>query len=132
MPRTSSSTIVASTNAEKVYAISPGRDEPAPAATSSTPHASATAPGQTSVRASERKLVLRQAMTLAAAGVVAGSIAAALMTRLLAGMLFQVRATDPATYIAIAGLLGLTAAIAAWRPAARAASVDPIRALRAE
>jgi ABC-type lipoprotein release transport system permease subunit len=50
----------------------------------------------------------------------------------MSGLLFEVRATDPATYILIAGLLGATAAVAAWRPARRAASVDPMRALRAE
>jgi predicted permease len=77
-------------------------------------------------------LVLGQALTLAAAGVVAGAAAAVLVTRLLSGLLFEVRATDPLTYATIAMLLGTTAAIAAWRPARRAASVDPISALRAD
>jgi putative ABC transport system permease protein len=78
------------------------------------------------------RLVLGQALTLAAAGAVVGAAAAVLVARLLSGLLFEVRATDPATYMAIALLLGATAAIAAWRPARRAASVDPISALRAE
>jgi predicted permease len=78
------------------------------------------------------RLVLGQALTLAGAGVAAGAIAAVLMTRLLAGLLFEVRSTDPLTYTTIALLLGTTAAIAAWRPARRAASVDPISALRAD
>jgi putative ABC transport system permease protein len=78
------------------------------------------------------RLVLGQALTLAAAGVVAGVLAAALVTRLLTGLLFEVRSTDPATYTTIALLLGTTAAIAAWRPARHAATVDPIRALRAD
>jgi ABC-type antimicrobial peptide transport system permease subunit len=78
------------------------------------------------------RLVLGQALTLAAAGVVAGAAAAVLVTRLLSGLLFEVRATDPLTYITIALLLGTTAAIAAWRPARRAALVNPIRALRAD
>ena len=77
-------------------------------------------------------LVLRQALTLALAGVVAGSAVAVIATRILAGMLYEVRATDPATYIGIAMLLALTAAVAAWRPARRAAAVDPILALRAD
>jgi ABC-type lipoprotein release transport system permease subunit len=47
-------------------------------------------------------------------------------------MLFEVRATDPATYAGIAVLLTITAAVAAWRPARRAAAVDPILALRAD
>ena len=57
---------------------------------------------------------------------------ALLATQLLSGLLFQVRATDPFTYTLIAALLALTAAIAAWRPARRAAAVDPITALRAD
>jgi putative ABC transport system permease protein len=78
------------------------------------------------------RLVLGQALTLAAAGVVAGAAAAVVVTRLLTGLLFEVRATDPLTYVTIAMLLGTTAAVAAWRPARRAASVDPMRALRAD
>jgi putative ABC transport system permease protein len=78
------------------------------------------------------RLVLRQALVLAAIGVVFGSAAAIIVTRLLAGLLFEVRATDPSTYGGIALLLGVTAMIAAWLPARRAASVDPILALRSE
>jgi ABC-type antimicrobial peptide transport system permease subunit len=78
------------------------------------------------------RLVLGQALALAGGGVIAGVLAAALVTRLLAGLLFEVRSTDPATYTTIALLLAATAAIAAWRPARRAASVDPISALRAD
>ena len=78
------------------------------------------------------RLVLGQALVLAGGGVIAGVLAAALVTRLLAGLLFEVRSTDPLTYTTIALLLATTAAIAAWRPARRAASVDPISALRAD
>ena len=78
------------------------------------------------------RLVLRQALVLAAVGVVFGSAAAIIVTRLLAGLLFEVRATDPSTYGGIALLLAVTAMIAAWLPARRAASVDPILALRSE
>jgi putative ABC transport system permease protein len=78
------------------------------------------------------RLVLGQALVLAGGGVVAGVLAAALVTRLLAGLLFEVRSTDPVTYTTIALLLAMTAAIAAWRPARKAASVDPISALRAD
>ena len=78
------------------------------------------------------RLVLLQALTLAGAGVVAGLAAAVFMTRLLAGLLFEVRPTDPFTYTLIAAVLATTAAIAAWRPARRAASVDPMTALRAD
>jgi predicted permease len=78
------------------------------------------------------RLVLRQALVLAACGVAAGAVTALLATRVLAGLLFEVRPSDPLTYALIAALLGGTAAVAAWRPARRAASVDPITALRAE
>ena len=77
-------------------------------------------------------LVMRQAFVLAAAGVAAGLAGAALMTRLLTGLLFEIRPVDPLTYTLIPALLAATAAIAAWRPAWRAAAVDPITALRAE
>ena len=78
------------------------------------------------------RLILGQALSLAALGVVVGGAGALLLSRLLAGMLFDVRATDPLTYGAIAALLSATAIIAAWRPARRAASVDPMLALRVE
>jgi putative ABC transport system permease protein len=77
-------------------------------------------------------LMLREALALAAAGVTLGALAALAATRLIGGLLFEVRPSDPATYTLIAALLTATAALAAWRPARRAASVDPIRALRAE
>jgi ABC-type antimicrobial peptide transport system permease subunit len=75
---------------------------------------------------------VRQALALAAAGVIVGAATALLTTRLLTGLLFEVRANDPITYSAIACLLGATAALAAWRPARRAATLDPITALRAD
>lgn len=78
------------------------------------------------------QLVMRQALALAAAGVIAGAATALLMTRLLAGLLFEVRANDPITYAAIACLLGATAAVATWRPARRAATLDPLTALRGD
>jgi putative ABC transport system permease protein len=77
-------------------------------------------------------LVLGHALALAAGGVVFGGLAALLMGRLLAQMLYEVRPTDPLTYVAIAIVLAGTAAVAAWWPARRAAAVDPMVALRAE
>jgi len=77
-------------------------------------------------------LMLGEAMRLTVTGVAAGAVAALATTRLLGGLLFEVRPNDPATYTLIGVLLTATAALAAWRPARRAASVDPITALRAE
>jgi putative ABC transport system permease protein len=76
--------------------------------------------------------VLRQALLLATADEVDGALAALLATRVLAGLLFQVRATDPFTYTLIAALLTLTAAIAALPADAPRAAIEPITMLRAD
>jgi len=79
-----------------------------------------------------RQLVLREALRDAAAGVLLGLLAEGLLTRGLAGLLFHVSPVDPATLAAAAAGLLLTAALASWIPARRAAAVDPANALRAE
>src|SRR3954463_5489995 len=78
------------------------------------------------------RLVLREALVLAVLGIVVGSTAAIIVTRLLANLLYEVHSSDPVPYAVIAAVLATTAAAAAWRPARRAASVDPMLALRAE
>ena len=78
------------------------------------------------------RLILAQALGLAAAGIVLGAAGAVVVTRVLSGLLFEIGTTDPATYVGIAALLAVTAGAAAWRPAHRAAGVDPVVALRAE
>jgi putative ABC transport system permease protein len=78
------------------------------------------------------RLIMRQALVLSAAGIALGAAGAVITTRLLAGLLFEVKGTDPVTYLFIAGLLTATAAAAAWRPARLAATVDPLVALRSE
>jgi putative ABC transport system permease protein len=78
------------------------------------------------------RMVVSYALALAAGGVAIGVVGALLMSRLLAGVLFRVSATDPATFIIIGTTLIATAALAASTPARRAARVDPMIALRGE
>jgi putative ABC transport system permease protein len=77
-------------------------------------------------------MVLRQAAVLAGAGLAAGLAASLALTRFLATLLFEVRATDLATLATIAALLAAVALSASYLPARRAASVDPTVALRYE
>jgi predicted permease len=78
-----------------------------------------------------RSLMLGRGARLAALGVALGLAGAMTLTRLLAGMLFGVTATDPLTYAALALLVVLVAMVASYVPARRAARVDPLTALRA-
>jgi len=77
-------------------------------------------------------LVLRQGIKLAGIGLLAGLAAALGLTRLLASMLYGVHPADPVTLAAVAVVLGVIALLACYLPARRAASVDPIIALRWE
>jgi putative ABC transport system permease protein len=85
--------------------------------------------------ASERRvvrLVVSAGFSLAVAGVAAGLIASLYLTRLLRTLLFGVPSTDPLTFAIVALLLLTVAALAALIPARRAASVNPVIAMRAE
>ena len=75
-------------------------------------------------------LIIREGMGLALVGAVIGLIAAFVLTRLMAGLLFEVGATDPLTFGLITILLLLVSLAACWIPARRAAKVDPLVALR--
>jgi predicted permease len=76
-------------------------------------------------------MVLRDGLRLVALGLALGVAAAILLTRLMAGLLFQVDATDPITFAVMALILVLIAAAACLAPARRASAVDPMVALRA-
>ena len=76
------------------------------------------------------RLILRQGATLALAGIAVGSIAALLLTRLVAGLLYGVSATDPVSFVAVIVLLTVVALLASFIPARRAAKVDPMTVLR--
>ncbi len=75
---------------------------------------------------------LKQGMRVALIGCVCGLLLAAAFSRLLSGMLYGVSRSDPASYSAVALLVLLIAAVASVLPAARAARVDPMRALHEE
>lgn len=77
-------------------------------------------------------LIVKQGMALVLMGIAAGTILALGMTRLISGMLFGITASDPLTFVAVAALLGGVAFFANYLPARRAASVDPMVALRYE
>ena len=77
-------------------------------------------------------LVVRKGLKLALVGVCTGVMLAVPLARLLRRLLFEISPADPSTYVAIAAVLLTVAAAAACGPAWRAASVDPMQALRAE
>ena len=83
-------------------------------------------------RGSVYRLILKEAAWLIAAGVAIGLVCAVAAATLIRGLLFGVRSWDVPTLAAVAGLLGIAALLASFVPARRAASVNPVDALRAE
>jgi len=73
---------------------------------------------------------LFQGLRVVAIGCTAGLLAAAFLSRFLRGMLFGVSRLDPATYVAVVGVILTVAAMACLVPALRAAFVEPIKVLR--
>ena len=65
-------------------------------------------------------------------GIVAGLAGTSYATRIITSFLFETTPHDAATLIVVVALLGAAACLAAWLPARRAASIDPVAALRAE
>jgi putative ABC transport system permease protein len=78
------------------------------------------------------RLVLREGLGVALAGVSIGLAAALGLSRVMAGYVYGIKSTDPLTYAAAALLLMLVALAACYVPARRAMHVEPIQALRIE
>ena len=76
--------------------------------------------------------VMRQGLSLAGVGIVAGLVAALGLGRLVASLLFGVSAADPVTLVAVMATIAAVAALASGLPAWRASRVDPTIALRSE
>ena len=76
------------------------------------------------------RMVVAQSVTLAAVGTIIGAAAALASARFLQSLLFEVRPTDPATFIGTCVVLMFVAVLASIGPARRAAKVDPVEAMR--
>lgn len=83
-------------------------------------------------RGEVQRLVLREGLGVTMFGVVVGLIAALALSRVMAGYVYGIKATDPVTFAAAATLLVAVAMLATYIPARRATRVDPIAALRHE
>ena len=83
-------------------------------------------------RASVLWMVLRQAVLLLGCGAVTGLIGVSVLGRILKGFIYGVSFGNAGVLFAVTGLLCAVGLIAAWKPARRAASIDPMRALRGE
>jgi len=77
------------------------------------------------------RLVVAEGLTPVLVGIGAGLLAAFLLTRAIASLLYGIEATDPGVFLGISALLLAVAAVACWLPARRAVRVDPIVALHA-
>ncbi len=79
-----------------------------------------------------QRMVLRQGLTVVAGGLALGIAGAMVLGDVMKKLLFAVQPTDPATFVAVSVVLLLCAAVACWLPARRAATIDPMIALRTE
>ena len=78
------------------------------------------------------RLVVRQGMVLVLIAMTLGWPVAWMLSRFASSFLYGIKPHDVATFVAVPVFLGAIALIACWLPARRAASVDPVQALRTE
>jgi putative ABC transport system permease protein len=78
------------------------------------------------------RMVMREGILLGGAGIGLGIAGALALTRFLQSLLFEIKPTDPATFVGVAISLSLVALAACYIPARRAMRVDPMVALRYE
>jgi predicted permease len=76
--------------------------------------------------------IIVQTLALAAVGMLIGAVASRLLSGTMGGLLYEVTASDPLTFLAMPAVLTLVAAIAGYLPARRASRIDPSIALRAD
>jgi ABC-type antimicrobial peptide transport system permease subunit len=77
-------------------------------------------------------MILHETLLLVACGLAIGVPVAALAARLIASQLFALKPGDPVTFLTACAIMAAVTVIASFLPARRAASVDPMRALRSE
>jgi putative ABC transport system permease protein len=77
-------------------------------------------------------MVVHEGMALGLAGIVVGLAASYPLTRLMTGLLYGIKATDPGIFAAVSAMLALTVLFSSWWPARKAASIEPVTALRDE
>jgi len=77
-------------------------------------------------------MFVRHSLVLSGIGIVIGLVAAATLTRLMSTLLYGITPLDPVTYVAVPLVLMTATVIASYVPARRAASADPVEALKVE
>ncbi len=78
------------------------------------------------------RMIVREGVTVALIGVAIGLVGALAASRVMRGLLYEITATDPFTFVAVPVFVIIVAGLASWLPARRAARAEPMAVLRAE